>query len=127
MIITLCGSLSFEREINEWNEKLSLAGYTVYSMAVMPSYKEDTKDWYTEEQKEILDLVHLSKIEESDAIVVVDPEGYIGESTEREIKWAIIRDKAVYYTHEGFPKASVLIKRQVCRNSSSFLFDEEEE
>ena len=123
MIITLCGSLSFEREINEWNEKLTLAGYTVFSMAVMPSYKENTKDWYTKEQKEILDLVHFSKIEESDAIVVVDPEGYIGKSTEREIKWAIVRDKAVYYTHDGFPKASMLVQRQVCRNGSSFLFD----
>lgn len=79
-----------------WHEKLSLAGHTVYCMVAMPSQKDNNKDWYTPNEKETLDLLHLSKIEESDAIFVVDVDRYIGESTRKEIKWATIRGKSVY-------------------------------
>lgn len=101
MKITICGSLKFEKEVQEWHEKLAMAGHTVYSMVVLPSQKGGDKDWYSAEEKETLDLLHLSKIEESDAIFVVDVEGYVGESTRREIKWARIRGKDVYYMSSG--------------------------
>ena len=97
MKLTICGSLRFEKEIQVLHEKLSLAGHIVYSMVALPSQKGGNKDWCTADEKETLDLIHLSKIEESDIVVVVDVDGYIGESTEREIKWAKIREKGVYY------------------------------
>jgi len=97
MKITICGSLKYEKEIQAWHEKLAMSGHTVYCMVVLPSQKEGVKDWYNADEKETLDLLHLSKIEESDAIFVVDVDGYIGESTKREIKWATIRGKAVYH------------------------------
>ena len=96
MKVTICGSLRFEAEIQAWHEALGLAGHIPYCMVVMPSQKEGNKDWYTEEQKATLDLVHLAKIEESFAILVVDTHGYIGESTAREITWAKMRGKLVY-------------------------------
>lgn len=92
MKITLCGSLKFEKVFHEWNEKLTLAGHTVYCC---PSSHAGVKDWYTEAQKQTLDLVHLSKIEESDAIFVLNVGGYVGESTRREIEWARIRQKKI--------------------------------
>lgn len=101
MKITICGSLKFEKEIQEWHEKLAFAGHTVYSMVVLPSQKGNNKDWYTLDEKETLDLLHLSKIEESDAIFVVDVNGYIGDSTRREIKWALMRAKPVFYMSQG--------------------------
>ena len=97
MKVTICGSLKFEKQINDWHEALAMAGHTPYCMVVLPSQKDGVKDWYTPEQKTMLDLIHLSKIEESDAILVVDVEGYIGESTTREIAWARIRGKKVYF------------------------------
>lgn len=42
----------------------------------------------TEKQKEGLDVLHLRKIDLADAVFVVDPGGYIGESTSREIAYA---------------------------------------
>lgn len=96
MKITLCGSLKFETEIQAWHELLALVGHTVYGMVVLPSQKGGIKDWYSNAEKQTLDLLHLSKIEESDAIFVVDVEGYVGESTQREIEWARIRGKRVY-------------------------------
>ncbi len=97
MKITMCGSLRFESEIQAWHERLAFAGHTVYCMVALPSQKGFDKDWYTPAQKQTLDLLHLSKIEESDAIFVVDIDGYIGESTAREIEWARIRGKSVFY------------------------------
>ena len=38
--------------------------------------------------KEMLDDIHKAKIEKSDMIYVVNPDGYVGESTQEEIEWA---------------------------------------
>lgn len=94
MKITLCGSARFEKEFKEMNERLSLAGHIVYSLAVYPSDKGG-KDWYTDRQKETLDRVHMAKIDASDAVYIIAPGGYIGESTQREIEYARKRAKQV--------------------------------
>ena len=44
-----------------------------------------------------LDLVHLAKILNSDAIVVLDVNGYIGKSAAKQIEWAEIMGKEIYY------------------------------
>ncbi len=104
MKIALCGSARFEEAFHHWNEVLSLMGHVVYSLAVLPSRKGGEKKWYNADQKERLDLVHLAKIEESDAIFVVDMGGpgsvatsYMGDSTLREITWARIRGVDIYF------------------------------
>ncbi len=98
MKITLCGSMRFADLFHDWNGKLSKAGHAVYAPAMSPSL-------VTVEQKEILDLVHLIKIEESDAIFVldgkVDGASYIGDSTRREIAWARLKGKAVFWFSNG--------------------------
>lgn len=123
MKITICGSLRFEDEIQKWHEALALNGHIPYCMVVYPFMKGNNKDWYTPQQKMMLDLVHLGKIENSDAILVVDLpldcfksrqdfpsmisctynvncEPYIGESTRREIEWAYMNMKEVYFASE---------------------------
>ena len=101
MKITLCGSTRFMDQYNEWNIKLTMAGHLVYSVA-RPSTSfvqgEGPKEQTLEPiEKRHLDLIHLAKIEESDAIFVIDPNYYIGESTQREIAWANLRGKLVFY------------------------------
>jgi len=97
MRITLCGSARFERQFHDWNERLTIAGHTCYDLAVHPSFKEGNKDWYDEPTKMMLDLVHLDKIANSDAIVVLNVEDYIGFSTKREIIWARMQGKKVIW------------------------------
>src|SRR5574341_64710 len=97
MKVTICASLRFEADVQAWHEALAFAGHTPYCMVVLPSQKGNNKDWYNAPQKMMLDLIHLSKIEESEAILVVDTNGYVGESTTREIAWARIRGKYIYY------------------------------
>lgn len=96
MKITLCGSARFEDKFKEMNERLSLAGHVVYSLAIYPSDKGGEKNWYTPEQKERLDAIHLEKIDASDGIYVIAPGGYIGESTQREIDHARKTKKKVF-------------------------------
>lgn len=96
MKFTICGSAKFEPLWHEWNKKLGLMGHISYSLMTFPSV-EGQKTWYTPEEKELLDLAHLAKIEESDAILVLNKDGYIGESTSREIKWAEMRNKRIIY------------------------------
>lgn len=99
MIITLCGSARFERHFHKWNELLSLSGHQVFSIAVYPSQKEGVKNWYSDEQKEILDQVHKMKIEASDGIFVINAEGYIGQSTLSELSYARSRDKLIFWAY----------------------------
>jgi len=99
MIVTLCGSAKFEDLFKEWNEKLTLQGHVVFSLAVYPSDKNDNKNWYTPEQKAALDEAHKNKIDASDAILVINPDGYVGESTLSEIEFAIEKGKKIYRTY----------------------------
>lgn len=97
MKITLCGSTRYMDEWHEWNGKLSMAGHIVYSLAF---FQRDFHD-QSEGPKVMLDLLHYAKIEESDAIFVLNKDDYIGESTKREVAWARIRQKKVYWLVKG--------------------------
>lgn len=103
MRITLCGSARFEEEFHQWNERLTLANHIVYDLAVHPSRKGE-KNWYGDNESQIktsLDLAHLAKILYSDAIVVLNKGGYFGFSTTREIQWATMLGKKVYWLETG--------------------------
>lgn len=103
MKICLCGSTRFKREWQAANERLTRAGHVVYSVAVMSHADGVELDADT---KETLDLVHLRKVEESDAVVLVtDSSGYYGDSTRRELKWASIKGIPVYRDPRLVPDA----------------------
>lgn len=113
MIITLCGSAKFEDEWVQWNKDLTLAGHIVLGLSVYPSQMNGDKDWYTEEQKIMLDVMHRRKIDISDAIVVLNKDNYTGESTVREIAWAEMHGKDIYrIVPFGGLDARVLLRKQ---------------
>ena len=108
MKITLCGSAKFESLFHQLNERLTLGGHVVYGLSVYPSQKNGDKDWYSHTQKRILDQIHLMKIDNSEAVVVINKDGYIGESTAKEVRYAIDIGKQVFYL-EGLPNYSALL------------------
>lgn len=77
-IITLCGSYKFQKEIIEAYKKLTEEG----NIVLFPAMGCD------EHEKEYYMNLHFDKILLSDAIYVVDVNGYIGDSVKREIKVA---------------------------------------
>lgn len=105
MRITLCGSTRFEQAFHEWNHKLALAGHTVYSLSLFgreaKDEEKDSNKTVAEAEKIVLDLVHLDKIMNSDAVVVIDVNEYVGFSTTREVRWARMQGKRVFWTTEG--------------------------
>jgi hypothetical protein len=110
MRITLCGSTRFESLFHDWNHKLACAGHTVYSLSLFGREAKDAgkddKKIVTEDEKITLDLVHFDKILNSDAIVVINQDGYIGFSTAREIRWARMQGKRVYWHFQNHPTES---------------------
>lgn len=100
-VITLCGSTRFEKEFNVWNQILTLNGYVVFSLGMFGKSPgdvgKDKLEAITYEGKRILEKVQLTKIDMSDAIFVVDSNGYIGKSTRKEIEYAKEKGKIIVY------------------------------
>jgi hypothetical protein len=84
-IVTVCGSTKFKKETLEAIRRLEEKGIAVFSVGGFPQ-----SDGYaiSGEQKAGFDLLHQDKIRISDGIYVVNPGGYIGESTRKEIELA---------------------------------------
>ncbi len=96
-IITVCGSLKFYKEMVEITEKMELQG----NCMLVPIYNPNkaSKDDFTEEEALMLDKMHKERIKLSDAILVVNVNGYIGSSTKSEIEFAkALNKEIIYYT-----------------------------
>lgn len=74
------------------NRDLTFAGVIV----VVPG---EADELITEEQKALLGVLHLRKIDLADRVLVVNPGGYIGESTSREIAYAHAAGKPIAFTN----------------------------
>ena len=98
-VITLCGSTRFEADFAELNQRLTLEGCVVLSLGLFALPDLPGYDWSadTSDLKGRLGRVHLQKIRLADEVYVVDPGGYVGESTRREIAYAESLGKPVRY------------------------------
>ena len=97
-VITLCGSTRFKTEFLDAQKRLTLDGNIVISVGLF-GHSGDSEVW-TEGTKEMLDNMHKRKIDMSDAIYVINPGGYIGESTRSEIDYAKAHGKEIMYLEE---------------------------
>lgn len=94
-VITLCGSTRFKEQFLEAQKRLTLEGNIVISVGLF-GHSGDEEVW-TPGTKEKLDNMHKRKIDMADAIYVINPGGYIGESTRSEIEYAKANGKKVLY------------------------------
>nr|WP_241534101.1 hypothetical protein [Clavibacter michiganensis] len=83
--------MRFPAEMRDAAHDLALAGVIVVAPA-------DAGGPVDEEQKAVLDALHLRKIDLADRVLVVNPGGYVGESTRREIAYARAAGKPVSFT-----------------------------
>lgn len=90
-IVCICGSAKFMAEIRAANRDLTFAGVIV----VAPSEADESP---TPEQKTLLEALHLRKIDLADRVLIVNPGGYVGESTRREIAYAQAAGKPLTFT-----------------------------
>ncbi|MFF0738976.1 hypothetical protein ACFYVL_01130 [Streptomyces sp. NPDC004111] len=90
-IVCICGSTRFVDEMRAANRDLTFAGVIVVAPA-------EANESITDEQKIALGALHLRKIDLADRVLVVNPGGYIGESTSREIAYAHAAGKPISFT-----------------------------
>lgn len=102
IVTTLCGSSRFPEAFALANMHLSLAGRIVIGLGCYghadepPGARFLTSDGDdASPEKQALDQLHFRKIDISDGIFVVNPGGYIGASTRREIEYAQALGKSV--------------------------------
>ena len=77
--------------MREANRDLTFAGAIVLAPA-------EADGSIADEQKTVLAALHLRKIDMADRVLVVNPGGYIGESTSKEIAYAHAIGKPVSFT-----------------------------
>ncbi len=101
-VVTLCGSTRFKDEFIQVQKDLTLQGYIVLTVGLF-GHSGDKEVWEGMEEgtrtktKEMLDDMHKHKIDMSDEIFVINPGGYIGESTKSEIEYAKEHGKKIRY------------------------------
>jgi hypothetical protein len=104
-IICLCGSTRFTDEmlIKQW--ELTKAGNIVLSWCVLPEpYFKGPHIGEAEGVKDIVDEGHKRKIDLSDEVIVINIDGYIGESTRSEIDYAMKIGVPVNYLEQPVEK-----------------------
>ena len=104
-VITLCGSTRFKNEFMEVQKRLTLEGNIIISVGLF-GHSGDQEVWENMDEgsvtktKEMLDNMHKRKIDMADAIYVINVGGYIGESPQSEIEYAINHGKTVFYLED---------------------------
>ena len=98
-VITLCGSTTFEADFAEVNQRLTMEGCVVISLGMFSPPDLPDYDWAADSSDLEAQLgdVHFQKIRMADEVYIVDPGGYVGESTRREIAYAESLGKPVRY------------------------------
>lgn len=97
-IVCLCGSTRFFKTFEEQNLRLTLEGKIVLSIGC--NTKSDEGLNLTAADKEKLDELHKRKIDLCDSVLVLNVDGYIGESTQSEIEYADKLGKPIEYLIE---------------------------
>ena len=93
-IVTLCGSVRFAAEHLAAHRRLSLEGRVVLLPVLPVDGAADLAG-----AADLLGSLHRRKIDLSDRVHVVNPDGYVGAATASEIAYAEATGKRVTYEH----------------------------
>ncbi|MET3349623.1 UNVERIFIED_ORG: hypothetical protein ABID57_001295 [Arthrobacter sp. UYEF1] len=116
-VICICGSTRFRSEIAEANRRLTLQG----NIVIAPGVFMHDGDAITDADKAALDALHLEKIDLADRVHVVNPGQYVGESTAKEIMYALAAGKRV--TFSEVPRHTVAVTSESPDSESKARFE----
>lgn len=104
VIVCLCGSTRFYAQFQDANYELTMRGEIVLSVGFYPhavsEHGHGEGVGHDSAEKVALDELHKRKIDLADYVYVINPGGYIGESTRSEIAYAVAHGKPVRYLEE---------------------------
>ncbi len=96
-IVCLCGSTRFMDAFFEAGWRLTLDGYIVLSVGVCKHAEHHGGEALGREVVGRLDRLHLRKIDLADWVMILNVDGYIGESTRHELRYARAKGKLVTF------------------------------
>ncbi|GAA1876453.1 hypothetical protein [Lapillicoccus jejuensis] len=109
-IVCLCGSSRFHDAFQRASYERTMAGEIVLSIGFYPHATAEHGHGHGEgvghdsAEKVALDELHQRKIDLADYVLVLDVDGYVGESTRREVEYAARHGVPVrYLSHEDRP------------------------
>ncbi len=95
-VVCLCGSTRFYEAFQRANFEETSLGRIVLSVAFYPYGQQHGEGvGITPAQKLALDELHKRRIDLADEILVLNVNGYVGDSTRSELEYAIAKGKAV--------------------------------
>lgn len=100
-IVCLCGSTRFYDAFQKANYEETMKGRIVLSVGFYPHSQvraHGEEVGCTGEEKAMLDDLHLRKIDMADEVLFLNVGGYMGESTRRELSYAMLcGDKVIRF------------------------------
>lgn len=93
-VVTLCGSTRFAAEFAAARRRETWAGNIVLGPEDLDRNDPNST------KKKLLDELHLKKVYMADEVLILNVGGYIGESTARELEYAIKHGKPIRYLEE---------------------------
>ncbi len=109
-VVCFCGSTRFAHEFMILRWEMEKQGIITLGINILPNgYFENEGGHGAEQQgvKEVLDELHLRKIDISDEVFVINKGGYIGESTRAEIEYAYKIKKPVKFLEQSYLNETV--------------------
>ena len=101
IIICLCGSTRFSEAFKDATLRETLNGKIVLSIGCNMKSDDEIFGHLTEtervEIKSKLDELHKHKIDLADEVLILNVNGYIGESTRSELEYAKRHNKQIYF------------------------------
>lgn len=94
VVVCLCGSTRFKEQYETVERDQTLLGKIVLTVGLFGHIEKIDMNGET---KKMLDNLHLRKIDLADEVIIIDVDGYIGESTLREIQYATKQGKYITY------------------------------
>lgn len=92
-VVTICGSMKFAKEMISIASDLEKK----YGWCVIQCVYDIDQNKINESELNNIVNAHWKKIDISDAIYVVNINGYIGKSTQNEINYALSKNKEIIY------------------------------
>lgn len=110
VVVCLCGSTRFKDVFEKANEAETIAGRVVLSVGFFAGVMTDDerRACLTPELKLALDDLHIQKIELADEILVLNVDGYVGDSTRREVWYTAMRSKKIRFLQPGPERHEIL-------------------
>jgi hypothetical protein len=99
-IICLCGSTKFKEAFDDANYHETMKGKIVLSVGFCMHASGNRHGEYigcTPEQKIALDELHKQKIDLADEVLILNVDGYIGDSTRSELEYAQKLNKKIRF------------------------------